>query len=636
MANLFVIRGRDQGKKFEFSQGCRIGRDAANDVQLLDGEASRRHASVELSDGIWSIVDHDSSNGTRVNDETIVRRDITNGDRIEIGSTVMIFTAMASLGGSKVRMPVQSDAKSPGSITDHGVQIVADGIDPSQSPEMSRIVSRLSPSSPTPGSPVGDGKIDVNQSLEVMYHASIAVGRTEDLDEVLGRVLKLVFDWTEADRGCVMLRGEQGREMHPAARCDRNDKSETVDSKSDHGKSDDGESDDGKLTDAAERSDDRETAELGGAANGKIDAEPIAISRTILDYVLASKQGVRTSDAQDDKRFDEAASILQARVREAICVPLQGRYGIVGVLYIDTDSSPGQIVQRGTATKFNDDHLRLMTAIGHQAAIAIEDTQHYSQLLQSERLAAMGQTIATLSHHVKNILQGIRGGSYLIQTGLDRDDNDAVRRGWSIVDRNQGRISNLVMDMLTYSKERTPELSDGDLNTVVDEVTELLRPTAAERGVELVARLDRSAPEAIFDDEAMHRAVMNLVTNAIDAASEVHGQVQGKVQGDGQGKVHGQVQGDGPSETVPRVVVSTAWCDGESVIEVCDTGPGIAPEDREKIFSLFESGKGSRGTGLGLPVCAKIMHEHQGRIEVADPPDGSCGAVFRLILPRRR
>lgn len=572
MANLFVIRGRDQGKKFEFDSGCRIGRDAGNDVQLLDGEASRRHATIENNGGRWKILDHGSSNGTRINDQVIDERTISTGDRIEIGSTLMIFTAVTSIGGSiqqNTRSPFPADRSV--SLQNHGVEIVATTVDQTHSPDLNRIVSRLPPSSRSIESASSDGKIDVNQSLEVMYHASIAVGRTEDLDEVLRRVLQLVFDWTEADRGCVMLRAGGSREMQPAARCDR-------------------------------------TIDGATSIDGNHDAEPIAISRTILDYVLTSKQGVRTSDAQDDKRFDDAASILQGCVREAICVPLQGRYGIVGALYIDTDSSPGQIIQRGTTAKFNDDHLRLMTAIGHQAAIAIEDTQHYSQLLQSERLAAMGQTIATLSHHVKNILQGIRGGSYLIQTGLDRDDNDAVRRGWGIVDRNQGRISNLVMDMLTYSKERTPELSIGDLNEMVGDVVEMLRPVATEQGTQLIDTLDRSIPPATFDSDAMHRAVMNLVTNAIDAAS------------------------DGGAMD-PSVRVSTSWNQDGWIIEVRDSGPGVAPEDREKIFSLFESGKGSRGTGLGLPVCAKIMQEHDGRIEIDDPPGGEVGAVFRLILP---
>src|SRR4029434_124883 len=93
----------------------------------------------------------------------------------------------------------------------------------------------------------------------------------------------------------------------------------------------------------------------------------------------------------------------------------------------------------------------------------------------AERLAAMGQTIATLSHHIKNILQGIRGGSYLIEEGLKEEDNDVVRRGWRIVEKNQERISNLVMDMLTFSKDRVPELVAGDLNATLADVVELMQ-----------------------------------------------------------------------------------------------------------------------------------------------------------------
>ena len=70
-----------------------------------------------------------------------------------------------------------------------------------------------------------------------------------------------------------------------------------------------------------------------------------------------------------------------------------------------------------------------MIAIGHQAALAVEDTRYYSAMVQAERLAAIGQTIATLSHHIKNILQGIRGGSYLIEMGLKEHDEDGGRQG---------------------------------------------------------------------------------------------------------------------------------------------------------------------------------------------------------------
>ena len=96
-------------------------------------------------------------------------------------------------------------------------------------------------------------------------------------------------------------------------------------------------------------------------------------------------------------------------------------------------------------------------------------------MVQAERLAAVGQTIATLSHHIKNILQGIRGGSYLIEMGLKNHDENVVRKGWDIVERNQNKISALVMDMLTFSKEREPEPVPSDLNEVVGEVVELMQ-----------------------------------------------------------------------------------------------------------------------------------------------------------------
>ena len=99
-----------------------------------------------------------------------------------------------------------------------------------------------------------------------------------------------------------------------------------------------------------------------------------------------------------------------------------------------------------------------MVAIGHQAALAVEDTSYYSAMVQAERLAAMGQTIATLSHHIKNILQGHSRRQLPDREGLKDSDSDVVRRGWRIVEKNQERISSLVMDMLTFSKDREPEL----------------------------------------------------------------------------------------------------------------------------------------------------------------------------------
>ena len=250
--------------------------------------------------------------------------------------------------------------------------------------------------------------------------------------------------------------------------------------------------------------------------------ERMTISRTIVDYVLEQGQGVITSDAPADKRFSPAQSIVDYHIREAICVPIQGRHTTLGVLYADIQSDGGvAMVPDGKDAprgKFSQDQLMLMVAIGHQAGLAIENTTFYNAKIQAERLAAVGQTIATLSHHIKNILQGIRGGRYLIDLGLNEKDETIVRRGWTIVEKNQTKIYNLVMDMLSFSKDREPALEPSDLNETVGDVVELMQSRAGELGVQLTCTLSDKMPRVMIDPEGIHRAVLNIVTNAIDAS----------------------------------------------------------------------------------------------------------------------
>ncbi len=577
MASLFVIRGRDQGKHFPLMAPVqRLGRDSTNDIQLLDNEASRGHAEVrcDLAAGRYELIDLGSSNGTHVNGHRISRQELISGDRIEIGGTLLIFTGTGNVaamdaahgvdivrqvhGGDSSR--IISSFSQDRFSRDRGTSVLPSSVPVQPQPERQESSAKQATATP-------NHFLDTDQSLEVMYLTALAVGRTDDLNEVLDRVLKLIFDWVEADRGCVMLRDPETKRMTPAARCDR----------------------DQNGTDPTKSS--RRSKPPGR----------ITISHTILDYVMQHKEGVRTSDAVDDERFERAASIVKGGVREALCVPLQGRYDVVGALYVDTYTSPGEWIEKKGATRFHDEHLRLITAIGHQAALAIEDTFYYSALLQGERLAAMGQTIATLSHHIKNILQGVRGGSYLIESGLAKNETETIRRGWAIVDRNQERISNLVLDMLTFSKEREPQRVEADLNATIRDVIDLMQGRAEDAGTGLRFELDEHLPMASFDPDAIHRALLNLITNAIDAAAAL-------------------------VRITSRFDAAVGW-----IVDVEDDGEGVPEDERGQIFSLFESKKGARGTGLGLPVTAKIMQEHGGSVEVSNTAQG--GARFRMILP---
>ncbi|MCO6454445.1 MAG: FHA domain-containing protein [Pirellulaceae bacterium] len=549
MPSLFVIQGQDQGKRFELTEGPQaLGRDTSNPIQLHDNEVSRRHAEIRQDGGQFTLVDLDSSNGTFVNSRRIQRVTLNMGDRVQLGRTLMIFTGgdEQSSAGALSTVDIISRQPTDGSriiksiSQEEGSQVFAlDG--DSHSPWLARARS----------------------NLQVMYRTALAVSHTLDIDQLLHRIMDLIFEWVEADRGCVMLVEQETGELSPRVRRNRR----------------------GLATD-----------------------DRMLISRTILDYVLEHQEGVLTSDAREDDRWDAGGSIVKLGVREAICVPLQGRYGVVGVIYIDTFTPPGRLVQTRKSDKFSEEHLKLMVAIGHQAALAVEDTSYYSALVQAERLAAMGQTIATLSHHIKNILQGIRGGSYLIEEGLKQNESNVVRKGWRIVEKNQEKISRLVMDMLTFSKEREPEFAPGNLNEVTAEVVELMQVRADETGARLEWRPDLAMPELTFDAHAMHQAILNVVTNAIDACERVEN---------------------------AAVTVSTRYdaASGLAAVEVRDNGEGIPAEDLTRIFSVFESRKGARGTGLGLPVSQKILREHQGEIRVESQPGQ--GSTFVLELPAR-
>jgi two-component system NtrC family sensor kinase len=543
--SLFVIQGHNKGARFDLGvpQGAvSIGREAGNLVQLEDNEVSRRHAEIRRVGDAFVIGDLKSSNGTWLNDSRVERAELSSGDRVRIGRTLMVFA---------------QDGDDPALLA------TVDIVPASQAADGSRIIRSMREEDSivlaAPEDPQSRWLARARSNLQVMYRTALAVSHTLDIDELLGRVLQLVFEWVEADRGCIMLIDPETGELRTKARRDR---------------------------------------QAG-------DAGSMTISRTILDYVLDRHEGVLTSDAQDDDRFSSGNSVVRIGVREAICVPMRGRYGTVGVIYVDT-TIPTMTAEEANQRRFSDDHLKLMIAIGHQAALAVEDTTYYSAMVQAERLAGVGQAIATLSHHIKNILQGIRGGSYVVEMGLGNDDLATVRKGWDIVRRNQDKISSLVMDMLSFSKEREPDPIPSDLAALVDDIVETVAQRAGELGAVIHWDPPADLPLLLFDAAALSRAVLNVVTNALDA-------VEGR---------------PGPTVTIKAGIDREA---GLARITVTDNGAGMTPETLAGIFNLFVSTKGSRGTGLGLTVSRKILREHGGEIHASSRLGE--GSTFVLEFP---
>jgi signal transduction histidine kinase len=231
------------------------------------------------------------------------------------------------------------------------------------------------------------------------------------------------------------------------------------------------------------------------------------------------------------------------------------------------------------------------------------------ELLGAERLAAVGQTVAGMAHCVKNILHGLKGGSYLVNIGIDKDNTEKLKNGWQMVQRNIERTSELVQDLLSYSKEREPEYALCSPNQIAADVCELLRAAAATQNVRLVENLSAEIGNVVMDGRSLHRSLMNLVANAIDACR------------------------DDPNLGKEHLVSVTTTLEAGGIIRLAvqDNGSGMTEEVKEKIFSSFFSTKGPKGTGLGLLVTRKLIEENSGNITVESQLGE--GTTFTLRLP---
>ena len=319
----------------------------------------------------------------------------------------------------------------------------------------------------------------------------------------------------------------------------------------------------------------------------------------IVGWVAESGKPAIVNDVAADPRFyskvDEDSGF---ETRAILCVPLATKNRLWGAI---------EIINKLDGGDFDQDDLRLCEAVAAQAAIAIENAMLHADIVRTERLAAIGHTIAGLAHCIKNVLHGIQGGSYMVDLGLRKEDPQTLSRGWEIVRKNNAFMQDLVLDMLTYSKERQPECEPADLNEIVEGICDLMAQKAAQRGVTIVWTRNPDLSEVVLDPKGIRRCLLNLVSNAVDACDEMQ---------------------DG------RVEVLTETPDnGMFGIKVSDNGCGISDEDKEKLFQVFFSTKGSKGTGLGLPVTHKIITEHGGQIGVDSKAGG--GTTFTITLPLR-
>jgi two-component system, NtrC family, sensor kinase len=570
MPTLTVIQGPDRGRTFEVEgESSTIGRDASCEISLRDPGVSRRHAVLAVKGGRILLQDSGSHNGTQVNGARVKTAILQTGDQVRVGNSTLV-----------VGVPQVENA-----LVDHrGLPIRVD--------TEGRVETSITATAPTSVDPQmafvgGENLAEMRTSiigLRALYRITEMLTRGYDIDRLLTDIMDMIFDVVDADRGFILLMDEHTGSMVPKAIRYREELLEQIRRERTNGSETPGARPMGEAT-------------LSDITPSFESPSPICVSRTIINYVMKRGEGVLSTNAMQDQRFEEGESIQDYGIRSAIAVPIKSREAILGIIHVDTHVSQGQ---------FSPEDLKLMTAIGSQTGLAVANARLMASQVQQERLAAVGQAITSLSHATKNILQGIEGGSHAVESGLASNQIEPVATGWSIIRRNLGRINRLVLDMLSYSRQAPPSPVQTSVNAVVREVVELAQAPAKEKQVALTTNLDTTLPEVSVDPNGLHHACLNIVTNAIEAVDPLTG----------------------------RIEVGTRQSPGGDVcITVADNGPGIAPEDESKIFQAFYSTKGDKGTGLGLAAAQKIIEEHGGRITLKTTPGR--GTAFVIRLPRR-
>jgi len=239
-----------------------------------------------------------------------------------------------------------------------------------------------------------------------------------------------------------------------------------------------------------------------------------------------------------------------------------------------------------------------------------EEKRLQNQLIQAQRLVAVGEVFTSVQHSMKNMLNACKGGAYMVKAGLANDNRKMLVEGWGMVEEGISRMTDMSTDMLKYVKEWKPRPDRVDLSRILSDIHRLIKQTAQDKGITFRVILSPEIPPVVCDARMIHSAVMDIVSNALDACLW---------------KAYTE-------EETPEVVLSAYPGKGEEVvIEVRDNGCGMTEEVKANIFSPFFSTKSKAGTGLGLSITSRMISVHGGEIEVESEPDR--GAIFRIVLP---
>jgi two-component system sensor histidine kinase HydH len=331
---------------------------------------------------------------------------------------------------------------------------------------------------------------------------------------------------------------------------------------------------------------------------------PLEPNEGVLALTALNKRPYNITDASSNPIVPkELMATLQ--VDNFATVPLIAKDRVIGIMLVDN------MFNRRPIT---DGDIRFFTLFAHQAALAIENAiahtnletmnkdmrQLHEQLVQSEKMAALGAMIAEITHEIRNPLVSIGGFTRRLAKKIHNGED---KKYISIILGEVERLEGIIHDNLSYIKEAALQPTVTDTNTVIQDMLMLYEVEFAQRHIGIELSLSTDLPHLMLDAQQMKQALINIIKNAIEAME------------------------NGGTLSVKTFFLPET---NEAAIEIADTGHGIPAKVMHNIFNPYYSTK-PRGTGLGLPITNRIIKTHGGKIEIRNKDTG--GAVFTIKLP---
>ncbi len=648
MMMLVFVEGVQKGQRYPVTtERLTLGRDRQNDIPIDDPLSSRIHVRLQRDGAGLALEDMGSTNGTFVNGTRVDKAFLRHGDRIMIGDTILMVQARSTIAQEPM---VTISEETHDTSVDMALHI-----------DSTAFLSKDLASSQYERH---------QQQLQALFDFISETTTTIELDYLLELSLQKMAGALKADCGAVLFQDAVGG-LHPKAVWPKEKKKTLTISRSMC-----------ELVTEKRRGvlsqpgldSTAQSQSLSGTDVGSILCVPLIAADQLYGVVYLYTNLMSTPFTEDDLKLltamgthlgtmvqnaqmvrsllnaeefsacilkslpsgvlvindrdmviranDAAMQILGVEQKDLVGLPLAGvaRLRQFAALIAETSKSGIPVERSELIVQLGEREVPLgvNTAVledyaAHPIGVVctFQDLTRLKKMAdevkRSQRLASLGEMATGIAHEVRNPLNSVRGFAQLLMEGAKKREDDEEIEYANIVISEVDRINKIVQDMLDFSRQQSLTMRPVDLASLVEQTVRQFAPQSSQMGVDLTLEGDGKPLPCSANADKLKQLFLNMISNAAQACAK-NGSVTVKM---------------GLENTGARVYP-------EACITIEDNGVGISRENLDRIFNPFFTTK-DIGTGLGLPICQKIIEQHAGRIEVDSTP--GVGSTFRIYLP---